>query len=100
MLFVWISLYENQVLTRNCFEKCDAFSYILDQKDEDVQYEEETVKLNMEPEYKHLIAIKAKKLKGGVKDWLHDDPSAAKRISLRETRLEKAIENHAIDVVR
>ncbi|XP_071720152.1 phosphoinositide phospholipase C 2-like isoform X2 [Rutidosis leptorrhynchoides] len=71
-----------------------------DHKDEDFQYEEETVKQNVEPEYKQLIAIQAKKLKGGVKDWLHDDPTAAKRISLRETRLEKAIENHAADVIR
>lgn len=58
------------------------------------------MKHNLEPEYKQLIAIQAKKLKGGVKDWLHDDPTAAKRISLRETRLEKAIENHATDVIR
>ncbi|KAI3666861.1 hypothetical protein L6452_41900 [Arctium lappa] len=72
----------------------------LDENDEDIQYEEETVKHNIEPEYKQLIAITAKKLKGGIKDWLHDDPIAAKRISLRETRLEKAIENHATDVIR
>ncbi|KVI03280.1 C2 calcium-dependent membrane targeting [Cynara cardunculus var. scolymus] len=72
----------------------------VDEDDQDFQYEEETVKHNVEPEYKQLIAIHAKKLKGGVKDWLHDDPTAAKRISLRETRLEKAIENHATDVIR
>lgn len=72
----------------------------LDENDEEFQYEEESVKHNVEPEYKQLIAITAKKLKGGVKDWLHDDPTAAKRISLRETRLEKAIENHATDVIR
>ncbi|KAK1428002.1 hypothetical protein QVD17_16810 [Tagetes erecta] len=71
-----------------------------DHKDEEFQYEEETMKQSMEPEYKQLIAIQAKKLKGGVKDWLHDDPTAAKRISLRETRLEKAIESHATDVIR
>nr|GEW88353.1 phosphoinositide phospholipase C 2-like [Tanacetum cinerariifolium] len=69
-----------------------------DENDEDLQYEEETLKPNFQ--YKQLIAIQSKKLKGGVKDWLHDDPTAAKRISLRETRLEKAIENHATDVIR
>nr|XP_043611543.1 phosphoinositide phospholipase C 2-like [Erigeron canadensis] len=69
-------------------------------KDEDFQDEEEIVKQNVESEYKQLIAIHAKKLNGGVKDWLQDDPTAAKRISLRETRLEKAIENHAKDVIR
>lgn len=58
------------------------------------------MKQSLEPEYKQLIAIQAKKLRGGVKDWLHDDPTAAKRISLRETRLEKAIESHATDVIR
>nr|XP_043609122.1 phosphoinositide phospholipase C 2-like [Erigeron canadensis] len=71
-----------------------------DNKDEDFQDEEEIVKQNVESEYKQLIAIHAKKLNGGVKDWLQDDPTAAKRISLRETRLEKAIENHAKDVIR
>ncbi|KAI3525759.1 hypothetical protein L1887_04820 [Cichorium endivia] len=71
-----------------------------DQHDENFQYEEETVKQNVEPEYKQLIAIQARKLKGGVEDWLHDDPTAVMRISLRETRLEKAIENHAADVIR
>ncbi|XP_024973792.1 phosphoinositide phospholipase C 2-like [Cynara cardunculus var. scolymus] len=80
----------------NWFGKHDVYA----QDDQDFQYEEETVKHNVEPEYKQLIAIHAKKLKGGVKDWLHDDPTAAKRISLRETRLEKAIENHATDVIR
>ncbi|PWA35160.1 phosphoinositide phospholipase C family, EF-hand domain pair [Artemisia annua] len=68
--------------------------------DEDFQYEEDTLKPNLEPQYEQLIAIQSKKLKGGVKDWLHDDPTAAKRISLRETRLDKAIENHATDVIR
>ncbi|KAL7601051.1 hypothetical protein Lser_V15G25831 [Lactuca serriola] len=71
-----------------------------DQVDESFQYEEETVKQNTELEYKQLIAIQARKLKGGVKDWLHDDPTAVMRISLRETRLEKAVENHATDVIR
>ncbi|KAL4587187.1 hypothetical protein LXL04_000054 [Taraxacum kok-saghyz] len=71
-----------------------------DQNDEVFQYEEETVKQSTAPEYKQLIAIQARKLKGGVKDWLHDDPTAVMRISLRETRLEKAIENHAKDVIR
>ncbi|KAJ9543093.1 hypothetical protein OSB04_022800 [Centaurea solstitialis] len=72
----------------------------IDENEEDFQYEEETLKHIVEPEYKQLIAITAKKLHGGVKDWLHDDPLEAKRISLRETRLEKAIENHATDVIR
>lgn len=74
--------------------------FIYYQNDEDFQYEEETLKPNLELEYEQLIAIQSKKLKGGVKDWLHDDPTAAKRISLRETRLDKAIENHATDVIR
>ncbi|KAL8214776.1 hypothetical protein R6Q57_004225 [Mikania cordata] len=81
------------------FEKQMPFDE--DHKDEEFQYEEEeTMKQSLEPEYKQLIAIQAKKLKGGVQDWLHNDPTAAKRISLRETRLQKAIESHATDVIR
>ncbi|KAL1808136.1 hypothetical protein ACET3Z_025126 [Daucus carota] len=57
-------------------------------------------KQNADPEYKHLIAIRARKRKGGIKDWFHDDPSSATRISLREHNLEHAVINHGADVIR
>ncbi|KAF9593893.1 hypothetical protein IFM89_025929 [Coptis chinensis] len=55
---------------------------------------------NAEPEYKHLIGIHAGKSKGGLKEVLRVDPDKVRRISLDEQALEKAIINHATDVVR
>lgn len=55
---------------------------------------------NTDQEYKHLIAIPTRKRKGGIEDWLRDDPTAVTRISLREHNLENAVANHAADVIR
>lgn len=59
-----------------------------------------TLKQNVDPEYKNLIAIRARKRKGGIEDWFHDDPTSATRISLRETNLEKSVISHGADVIR
>ncbi|KAK1365508.1 Phosphoinositide phospholipase C [Heracleum sosnowskyi] len=68
--------------------------------EDDLKDENANLKQNADPEYKHLIAICARKRKGGIKDWFHDDPSSATRISLREHNLEHAVINHGADVIR
>lgn len=69
--------------------------------DEDgLEDEDDNLKQNADPEYKNLIAIRARKRKGGVKDWFHDDPTSATRISLKETSLENAVISHRSDVIR
>ncbi|XP_055960008.1 phosphoinositide phospholipase C 2-like isoform X2 [Mercurialis annua] len=55
---------------------------------------------NIAPEYKHLIAIHAGKLKGGIEECLKVDPDKVKRLSLSEQQLEKAAETHATQIVR
>lgn len=52
------------------------------------------------PEYRHLIAIHAGKTKGGLLDWLKDDPRKVKRLSLSEQELEMATRKHGTAVVR
>lgn len=55
---------------------------------------------NAAPEYRRLIAIHAGKGKGGMQDWLRVDPNKARRLSLSEQELEKAILTYAQDIVR
>lgn len=52
------------------------------------------------PAYKRLIAIHAGKPKGGLKDALKVEKDKVRRLSLSEQSFEKAVENHAQDVVR
>uniref|UniRef100_A0A2P2LQJ4 Phosphoinositide phospholipase C n=2 Tax=Rhizophora mucronata TaxID=61149 RepID=A0A2P2LQJ4_RHIMU len=52
------------------------------------------------PEYKRLIAIQAKKAKGGSDEWLKVDPDAVRRLSLREQQLEKAMQTHGKQILR
>ncbi|KAL1819097.1 hypothetical protein ACET3Z_013966 [Daucus carota] len=68
--------------------------------EEGVQDERSSLKHYIDPEYKHLIAIRARKRKGGINDWLHDDPNKVTRISLREQNLESAVIDHGADVIR
>ncbi|KAL8093044.1 phosphoinositide phospholipase C 2-like [Apium graveolens] len=68
--------------------------------EEGLQDDKSNLKQNVDPEYKHLIAICARKRKGGIKDWLHDDPNKVTRISLREQNLESAVIDHGADVIR
>ncbi|KAK1377426.1 Phosphoinositide phospholipase C [Heracleum sosnowskyi] len=76
-------------------QKCDPED--AERFDED---EDDNLKQNVDPEYKNLIAIRARKRKGGVKDWFYDDPTTATRISLREQNLESAAIRHGADVIR
>nr|KJB55723.1 hypothetical protein B456_009G091400 [Gossypium raimondii] len=46
------------------------------------------------PEYRQLIAINARKLKGGLKNWLSDDPKKVSRISLSKQNLESAAKTY------
>lgn len=52
------------------------------------------------PVYKQLIAIRAGKSKGGLKEALKIEINKPRRISLTEQALEKAAEVHGEDVVR
>lgn len=88
-------------------EKLEAFdeNYIVPDDGEcliveDLKDANPNLKQNADTEYKHLIAIRARKRKGGIKDWLQDDPNSVTRISLREHNLENAVINHGADVIR
>ncbi|KAK3018027.1 hypothetical protein RJ639_004517, partial [Escallonia herrerae] len=70
------------------------------QDEEDFKDEDHNLRKNAPPEYKHLIAIQARKRKGGIKEWFHVDPSKVTRISLREQQLEKAVRTHGTDIIR
>lgn len=52
------------------------------------------------PEYKSLIAIRAEKMKGGIKAWLRVSSQRAHRVSLNEEKLEKAVLTHGTEIVR
>lgn len=55
---------------------------------------------NAAPQYKRLIAIRAGKKQGGMRNSLKVDPGTVKRLSLSEQALEKARESHGTDLVR
>ena len=67
---------------------------------EDLEDEDDKLEHNAAPEYRHLIAIHAGKLKGGLKEWLRVDPDKVRRLSLSERELEKASETHGKDIIR
>ncbi|KAG4145302.1 hypothetical protein ERO13_D05G089133v2 [Gossypium hirsutum] len=46
------------------------------------------------PECRQLIAINARKLKGGLENWLSDDPKKVSRISLSKQKLESAAKTY------
>lgn len=52
------------------------------------------------PKYKSLIAIRAEKMKGGIKAWLRVSSQKAHRVSLNEEKLEKAVLTHGSQIVR
>ncbi|KAK2980002.1 hypothetical protein RJ640_020028 [Escallonia rubra] len=70
------------------------------QDEEDFKDEDHNLQKDAPPEYKHLIAIQARKRKGGIKEWFHVDPSKVTRISLREQQLEKAVRTNGTDIIR
>lgn len=80
------------------YQKCDPED--VESLDVDSEDEDDYLKQKFDPEYKNLIAIRARKRKGGVKDWFYDDPTTATRISLREQNLENAAIRHGADVIR
>ncbi|XP_021279286.1 phosphoinositide phospholipase C 1-like isoform X2 [Herrania umbratica] len=51
-------------------------------------------------QYRELIAIHAGKLKGGLENWLSDDPNKVRRLSLSEQELENATKTHGTEIVR
>ncbi|XWS28684.1 hypothetical protein CRYUN_Cryun25bG0092400 [Craigia yunnanensis] len=52
------------------------------------------------PQYSQIIAIHAGKLKGGLENWLSDDPKKVRRLSLSEQELENATKTHGTKIVR
>ncbi|KAK6125973.1 hypothetical protein DH2020_040281 [Rehmannia glutinosa] len=51
-------------------------------------------------EYKHLIAIRNEKMKGGIKAWLRVNSQKVHRVSLNEEKIEKAVVTHGTEIVR
>lgn len=70
------------------------------QDEEDHQDENHGLQQNVPPEYKHLIAIRAEKMKGGIKAWLRVNSQKVHRVSLNEEKLENAVLTHGTEIVR
>ncbi|KAK9124500.1 hypothetical protein Sjap_014102 [Stephania japonica] len=68
--------------------------------DEDVNDFDHNLHQVRAPEYKSLIAIHARKRKGGVRASLIEDPKKVGRLSLSEQSLAKAAKRHGTDLVR
>ncbi|KAK7387459.1 hypothetical protein VNO78_28280 [Psophocarpus tetragonolobus] len=68
-------------------------------EDEDDLHNEEEIGISRD-EYKHLIAIHARKPKGGLEECLKVDPDNVRRLSLSELQLEKAAETYGKEIVR
>ncbi|KAE8656763.1 Phosphoinositide phospholipase C 7 [Hibiscus syriacus] len=66
---------------------------------EDGEHIEDEDEEKVVPEYRHIIAIHAGKLKGGLENWLSDDPNKARRLSLSEQELENAVKTHGTKTV-
>ncbi|XP_042011547.1 phosphoinositide phospholipase C 2-like [Salvia splendens] len=60
----------------------------------------QAVQQSAPPEYKSLIAIRAEKMKGGIKAWLRVGSQKAHRVSLNEEKLENAVLTHGTEIVR
>ncbi|KAL0344461.1 UNVERIFIED_CONTAM: Phosphoinositide phospholipase C 2 [Sesamum radiatum] len=72
-----------------------------DYQEEDGHHDEDhNLQQNVAPEYKKLIAIRAEKMKGGIKAWLRVNSQKAHRVSLNEEKLEKAVVTHGTEIVR
>jgi phosphatidylinositol phospholipase C delta len=81
-------------------DKTKEFDEYEQEDEEDLIPGDQKLVVNSSLEYKHLIAIQARKRTGGIKGWLHVDPTKATRISLREQMLESAANTHGTDIIR
>lgn len=70
-----------------------------DEYEDDHDHHDESQSLQPR-EYKDLIAIRAEKMKGGIKAWLRVSSQKAHRVSLNEEKLEKAVLTHGTEIVR
>ncbi|XP_047335434.1 phosphoinositide phospholipase C 2-like [Impatiens glandulifera] len=70
------------------------------EEDFDSQKKKKPTQTNGVSEYKQLITIHAKKRKGSIEECLSEDPDGAKRLSLNEQKLEKAVAVCRTDIVR
>ncbi|XP_047337083.1 phosphoinositide phospholipase C 2-like [Impatiens glandulifera] len=70
------------------------------EEDVDLQKKKKPMLKNGASEYKRLITIHAKKRKGTIEECLSEDPDGAKRLSLNEQKLEKAVVVCRTDIVR
>lgn len=81
-------------------DKDDGLGLDQCQEDDDHQDDSQILQPNVPPEYKHLIGIRAQKMKGGIKAWLKVCAQSAHRVSLNEEKLEKAVITHGKDIVK
>ncbi|KAL8504805.1 hypothetical protein ACS0TY_016119 [Phlomoides rotata] len=70
------------------------------QEEDDHEDENHSLQQNSPTEYKEMIAIRAEKMKGGIKVWLRVNSQKAHRVSLNEEKLEAAVLTHATEIVR
>ncbi|KAJ8637032.1 hypothetical protein MRB53_011299 [Persea americana] len=71
-----------------------------DHYESDVDDSDYKLHQNTAPQYEHIIAIRAGKPKGGLKNSLKVEAGKIKRLSLSEQALEKAAASHGTDLVR
>ncbi|PIN17175.1 Phosphoinositide-specific phospholipase C [Handroanthus impetiginosus] len=72
----------------------------VDIEDGDYQEEDDRDQENAPTEYKHMIAIRAEKMKGGIIEWLRVNSPGVHRVSLNEEKLEKAVVTHGTEIIR
>lgn len=75
---------------------CDSHQ----QNDDDDESNDDEYETNHESEYKRLIAIRAGKPKGSLKEALKVEDDKVRRLSLSEQALEKAAESLGTDLIR
>jgi phosphatidylinositol phospholipase C delta len=68
--------------------------------DDDDESNDDEYETNQESEYKRLIAIRAGKPKGSLKEALKVEEDKVRRLSLSEQEIEKASESLRTDLIR
>ncbi|CAK7331200.1 unnamed protein product [Dovyalis caffra] len=64
---------------------------------EQLQVEDGEIRM---PEYRHLLAIRARKPKGALQNWLSKDEKEVRCLSLSEQQLENATRTYGKDIIR
>ncbi|PNY14037.1 phosphoinositide phospholipase C 4-like protein, partial [Trifolium pratense] len=95
----WGKVVNDVVNTQNEDDKGDFESNQHNDDDDDESNDDE-YETNQESEYKRLIAIRAGKPKGSLKEALKVEDDKVRRLSLSEQQIEKASESLGTDLIR